>query len=120
MTIEIREKDKPDGKPACIGSQEISLFLENGDATVNVPLTRDDVVVGMVKFETYHEKQVIATTPVDSKYPHVKQGCIVCKDTHKGASGANYSCIYCVCLRCKGTGTNIEKKTPCTNMKVQS
>lgn len=56
MTIEIREKDKPDGKPACIGSQEISLFLENGDATVNVPLTRDDVVVGMVKFETYHEK----------------------------------------------------------------
>lgn len=89
MTIELRDKEHPDGKPVCSASQEISLFLEKADATVNVPLKDGDAVVGMIKFETFSaQKEVVLST--DSKYPHVKQGCNVCKDTHKGPSGANY------------------------------
>jgi len=42
MTIELREKDKPDGKPICIGSYEISLFIDSGEATINVPLSHDE------------------------------------------------------------------------------
>jgi hypothetical protein len=52
VTIEVRERDKPDGKPVCIGSSEISLFLENENTIVSIPLTRDDNKVGMVRFET--------------------------------------------------------------------
>ena len=117
MTIELRDREKPEGKPVCIGSQEISLFLENEDTTVNIPLTCNDTVVGMIKFETFSQKEAVSA-PVDSKYPHVKQGCVVCKDTHKGPAGAMYKCSYCVCIKCNGTGTNFQKKTPCTSMKI--
>lgn len=89
MAIELREKNKPEGKPFAIGSQSIDMFLDNGDATINIPLTRDDIVLGMLKFETFTPNQAIVVS-TDSKYPHVKQGCAVCKDTHKGPAGANY------------------------------
>ena len=53
MTIEIRDRENPEGKPVCVGTQEISLFLENQDSTVNIPLNCEDEVVGIIKFETF-------------------------------------------------------------------
>jgi len=53
MTIELHDKDHPDGKPICTAQQEVSLFLETPDATVNVPLKEGEEVVGMIKFETF-------------------------------------------------------------------
>ena len=57
------------------------MFLDSGDADVNIPVSKNGKVVGMIKFETF-----VLKTPTnikeDSKHPHVKIGCVVCKDTH--------------------------------------
>jgi len=58
------------------------MFLENQDTTIDVPLSCNDTVIGMIKFETYSNKEKIVTGSEDGKYPHVKQGCNVCKGTH--------------------------------------
>lgn len=94
----------------------VETFLESGDATVNVPMkvygASDEC--GCLKFETYHETEANVSDSVDKNHPHVKVGCMVCKDTHQNPQGTPYACNYCVCVKCTGTGIKNKDKSPCT------
>lgn len=80
LNIEVRDALNLD-LVYCQGEAEAKIILESGDAEVNIPVSRNGKVVGMVKFETF-AKKTTTTVNEDSKHPHVKVGCVVCKDTH--------------------------------------
>lgn len=116
LNIEVRDALNLD-MIYCQGEAEAKIILDSGDAEVNIPVSRNGKVVGTVKFETFAKK---STTNVneDSKHPHVKVGCAVCKDTHSGPSGSRFSCPYCVCVKCKGTGKRIKDGQTCEILKT--
>ena len=83
-----------------------------------MPVFRDDVVVGDVKFELMGQKLEQNEELPDKKHPHTLSGCQVCHQTHMGPSGVPFSCHYCVCVKCNGTGVKIQDRKPCTKMKT--
>ena len=103
----------------CEAFVEVGAFLDPAKNQITVPLLRDNTAVGEVKFEMIGKNaDNHGTYIVDSKHPHVLSGCKVCDQTHKGPSGTAYSCHYCVCVRCNGSGVKIQDHAPCTKIKT--
>lgn len=84
--IEIRDKDKPAGKPMCQGQATVETFLNSGNSVVSVPMkyhgTED--VIGSLSFETFNNQVLVDehNHSAEGEFPHIKPSCMVCKNTH--------------------------------------
>jgi len=55
----------------CYAQVQVSLFLDQSQSQITVPVFRDDVVVGDVKFELLSKKMELLEEVTDKKHPHV-------------------------------------------------
>lgn len=80
----MRDKDKPSSKPIAEGNTTVEfLQSETDDMTVQLKTQSGDGA-GCLVFESINElMQSMKSAPaLDENHPHVRVGCIVCKDTH--------------------------------------
>ena len=59
----------------CNAQVEVSLFLDQSQSQITVPVFKDDVVVGDVKFELMGRKMELKEEVTDKKHSHVLSGC---------------------------------------------
>ena len=119
--IEVRDKDKPSGKMLAEGQLSVENFLGHSGQTCDVKVfTKDSAMAecGAIRFEVFDQSSV-KRGDVDPNYPHVKLGCMVCKDSHSNTSGTPWSCLHCVCIKCKGSGLKPDGST-CAAIKCAS
>ena len=117
----MRDKDKPASKPIAEGNTTVEfLHGDHDDLTVQLKTPGGDGA-GYLVFESINElmASMKVAPALDKDHPHVRVGCIVCKDSHCNQAGTPWACNYCVCIKCSGSGVRNADKQPCTAIKTQ-
>jgi hypothetical protein len=91
-------------------------FFVSKYGVFNAQLTLDGIEAGTARFETFKEQEGDEEYLAADGYPHVRNNCVVCDDTHEDEQGLKFRCRNCVCLKCNGTGVKNGTNTPCKKM----
>lgn len=80
LSIKLNERKSP-SEFICEAQIKVEYFLTR-IGTLSVPLKRNGEVVGSIRFKTFEDTLLKQKSQVDPRYPHVRNNCMVCKDTH--------------------------------------
>jgi hypothetical protein len=109
LNLEMYNPPIPIGRPLTLVGDEIILDKDFADQDFAKLLTDPDKPVG---------RQTVKHSAHTDFYPHVKEQCSKCNNTHVGVSKRPLTCEFCVCKKCFGLGWYDTQENLCFDMET--